>query len=343
MPRKSGKDGMVEVELGATYFPMQALSSVSSPASAVNKKFTTGQTYISPIEDYEPNVRLDGVVSGLLITASVNADEVDFSAGEVNVKGEVVQVTAGQVSSLTRPAIDGNIVQNAIVVDGLGAVTAEAGTEGATSNTRGAAGGPPYIPVDSVLLGYVILEYVAATGGAVVTDDEIDSASKERADIPGYKILYHDGQDERNPDGSNEGCIEFTSILPGIHTGSTIRNVYMSWRTPTFEEVPDCFDVVKPETMDIISTRAYGDLYMEKETSSPSWTATFTKYWKKVNDIIDVVKNSKRFIKLYPDKDEAGHWLGVCIITSGHSIPVGDAMSADISVEGSGAVFTKTS
>ena len=146
MPRKSGKDGMVEVELGATYFPMQALSSVSSPASAVNKKFTTGQTYISPIEDYEPNVRLDGVVSGLLITASINADEVDFSAGEVNVKGEVVQVTAGQVSSLTRPAIDGNIVQNAIVVDGLGAVTAEAVTEGATSNTRGAAGGPPGWP-----------------------------------------------------------------------------------------------------------------------------------------------------------------------------------------------------
>jgi hypothetical protein len=117
----------------------------------------------------------------------------------------------------------------------------------------------------------------------------------------------------------------------------------MSWRTPTFEEVPDCFDVVKPETMDVISTRAYGDLYMEKETSSPAWTATFTKYWKKVNDILDVVKNSKRFIKLYPDKDEAGHWLGVCIITSGHSIPVGDAMSADVNVEGSGAVFTKTS
>ena len=353
MPRKSGKDGMVEVELGATFFPMQALTSVTSPASAVNKKFTTGETYISPIEDYEPDVRLDGVVNGLILTPSATADAVDYSAGQVYVKGDLVTVTAGTVASLSRPAVDGNVIQNAIMVDENGTVTAVAGAEGATSNVRGAVGGPPYLPHDKVLLGYVILSYVAATGGAVVTSNEVDTASKERADIPGYKILYHDGQDERNPNGSNEGCIEFTSALALIHnslddaTGATgtavTRNVYASWRSPVFEEIPDCKDVSKDETLATINTMAYGDTYEEKAVSTPSWSASFSYYWSKVNDIIDVIKNTKRFFKLYPDKDSSQHWLGVCTVTANHSIPVSDALQGDVTLEGSGAVYTKTS
>jgi hypothetical protein len=352
MPRKSGKDGMVEVELGATYFPMQALTSVTSPASDVNKKFTTGQTYISPIEDYEPDVRLDGVVSGLILTPSASVDAVDYSAGKVYIKGVEITVAASTVSSISRPAVDGNVIQNAIVVDENGTVTAVAGVEGTTSNTRGAAGGPPFLPLDQVLLGYVILAYVAATGGAIITANEVDTASKERADIPGYKILYHDGQDERNPNGSNEGCIEFTSALDLIHnslddpTGASgdavTRNLYASWRTPVFEEIPDCMDVTKGESLATINTLAYGDTYEEKATSTPAWTANFSYYWSKVNDIIDVIKNTKRFFKLYPNKDSAQHWLGVCTITANHSIPVADALQGDVTMEGSGAVFTKT-
>lgn len=353
MPRKSGKDGMVEVELGASYYPMQALTSVTSPASDVNKKFTTGQTYISPIEDYEPDVKLDGVVSGLILTASITVDAVDFSAGIVNIKGVEVTVAASTLSSIGRPTIDGNVIQNAVVVDENGTVTAVAGIEGTTSNTRGAAGGPPFLPLDQVLLGYVILGYVAATGGVIITAAEIDAASKERSDIPGYKILYHDGQDERNPNGSNEGCIDFTSVLDQIHntlddpTGATgaaaDRNVYCSWRTPVFEEIPDCMDVTKGETLATINTLAYGDTYEEKAVSTPSWSASFSYYWSKVNDIIDVVKNTKRFFKLYPDRDNAQHWLGVCTITANHNVPVSDALQGDVTMEGSGAVFTKTS
>lgn len=353
MPRKSGKDGMVEVELGASYFPMQVLASVTSPASEVDKKFTTGESHISPIEEYDPDVRLDGVTSGLILSASASADAVDYSAGAVFVKGDEVTVAAGTVSSLSRPTVDGNVLQNAIMVDENGSVAAVAGTEGATSNTRGAAGGPPFLDSDKVLLGYVILSYVAATGGAVLIADEIDTSSKERSDIPGYRLLYHDGQDERNPNGSNEGCVQFTSALDAIHndaddptgaTGSAItRNVYMSWRSPQFEEIPDCMDVTKNETMDTINTRAYGDTYEEKETNVPSWTASFSYYWSKVNDIIDVVKNTKRFFKFYPDRDSASHWLGVAVVTSNHSVPVGGALQGDVSLEGSGAVYTKTS
>jgi len=353
MPRKSGKDGMVEAELGATYFPMQALTSVSSPAAAVNKKFSTGQTYISPIEEFDPIVRLDGVVSGLILTASSTADAIDYSAGVVNVSGVEVSVSGSTLTSISRPTVDGNVIQNAIVVDGNGTVTAVAGTEGATSNTRGAAGGPPYLPLNKVLLGYVILEYVAATGGAVISSTEIDTASKERADIPGYKVLYHDGQDERNPNGSNYGCIEFTSALNTIHnslsdpTGATgtavTRKVYTSWRSPLFEEIPDCFDVSITESMATITSIAYGDTYEEKATSTPSWSASFSYYWSKVNDIVDVIKNTKRFFKLYPDRDSASHWLGVCTITANHNIPVTDSLQGDVSMEGSGAVYTKTS
>ena len=48
-----------------------------------------------------------------------------------------------------------NVLRTALSVDENGTINKTVGTEGGSSSTRGAAGGPPYIPVDEFLIGYV--------------------------------------------------------------------------------------------------------------------------------------------------------------------------------------------
>ena len=159
MGRKTGANASVQVELGSAAYPMGALSSVSSPASDVNKKFLTSAEYISDLAGIQAEVRVDGVITGFALTPGSGFNEVDYSAGSLYLNGQLVEVAAGTVSGITRPTTIGEVLVTALSVNAAGTVNATAGTEGATTTTRGTAGGPPFIPVDEVLIGYITATY----------------------------------------------------------------------------------------------------------------------------------------------------------------------------------------
>lgn len=344
MGRKTGANASVQVELGSVSYPMAELSSVSSPAADVNKKFLSLAEYMSDLSELQPEVRLDGVRSGLVITPGSGFNEVDISAGEIYLSGNLVEVSAATVTGLTRPTTTGEILVSAITVDGAGSFTVTPSTEGASSTTRGAAGGPPFIPVDEVLVGYVAMTYYdgSASGEKVVTAGEIDSYSKEYAAIPSAKVNYYDEDQE-------VGTIELANVLPEIHAataagpGTAVRNVYASYYEPQFEEVPDAKDFSFDEDVSTYKSKAYKDASEETAVGTPSWSGSFDAYWTRVEDILNLVKGSKRWIKHYPDSDLTDHWAGRAVLKVGRQSPVDDNMMASVTLEGSGKLYPRSS
>lgn len=345
MARKTGKDSKVEIEVGTTFYPMAALSSVSSPAADVRKKYKmSGATYASDQESLQPIVRLDGVISGFTVTAGTANNSVDVSAGKVYIKGVEVSVDAATVTGLIRPVSSGNVVVNALTVDEDGNINVTTGLEGSAGGDRGAAGGAPFLPLDEVLIGYINMTYYggSASGEDTVETSEIDNETKERTILPSYKITYHD-------ETELVALVEFASALPLIHgavgdgSGTNARNVYASYYDATFEELADSKDFSFTDDISTITSKAYGDTYEEKALSTPVWSMSGSAYWEKVQDIMNLVKNSKRWVKLYPDRDETAHWVGRGIVKVNRDLPTDDNLEATITIDGSGELIDKAS
>jgi len=345
MGRKTGKDTKIEVEVGTTFYSMAALSTVTSPSGDVGKIFTTSATFLSDQENLQPDVRLDGINSGFTLSIGSGYNEVDYSSGKLYVKGEEVTVAAGTVSDLLRPTTTGQVKVTALTVDSDGNITKTAGTEGATSTTRGAAGGKPYLPVDEVLIGYITMTYygASASGAKLVASSEIDSETKERSIIPSYQVHYHDGDRTNQTD---VGAIEFAAVIPLIHgagAGTARRNVYVSYYEPTFEEMNDVKDFSFAEDVAAIKSKAYGEKTEQSSLGTETWSGSGSGYWTKVEDILNIIKNTKRWFKYYPDEDETNYWTGRAIVKVSRNLPTEDNLNASITLDGSGTLYAKSS
>ncbi len=348
MARKTGQNAKVEVEVGTVFYAMSALSTVASPAADIRKKFTTGATYLSDQEALQPVVRLDGVISGFVITPGTAVNSIDYSAGELYIQGTLVSVNAGTITGLVRPIVNGQVHITALTVDIDGNVNVDLGAAGAAGGARGAAGGVPFLPVDEALIGYLNMIYYdgSASGGVVVTAAEIDSETKERTILPSYEVLYHDGGGS-NP--TNVGAINFASQLPLIHAaaaagpGTGSRNVYASYYDATFEELPESMDFSFTDDIATIKSKAYGDKYEESSLSTATWSMTGTTYWSKVKDLIDLIKSTKRWVKLFPDADETPFWVGRGVFKANRNVPLDGNLDAAVTIEGSGELFSKSS
>lgn len=343
MGRKTGKDTKIEIEVGTSFYSMAALSTVVSPSGDIGKIYTTTATFISDQENLQPDVRLDGVISGFTLSAGSGYNEVDYSAGKVYIKGEEISVVAGTVSDILRPLVSEQVKVTALSVDSNGSISKTAGVEGVTSTTRGAAGGKPYIPTDEVLIGYITMSYYegSASGAKLVVSFEIDNETKERTIIPSYSVLYHDGDRDNQTDA---GAIQFAAVIPLIHgTGATRRNVYASYYEPTFEEMSDVKDFSFSEDVASIKSKSYGEKAEQSALGTESWSGSGSAYWTKVEDVLNLIKNTKRWAKYYPDKDETNYWAGRAIIKVSRNLPTSDTLNASIMLDGSGSLYAKSS
>jgi len=350
MARKTGKDTKIEVEVGTVFYPFNELTTVSSPVADVGKKFATSATYISDQEDLQPQVRLDGVITGFVITPGSSNNQVQVSAGELYLAGVSISVTAVDVDDIIRPLVSGQVRVTALTVDSSGNINKTRGTEGSTSATRGAAGGPPFLPINEILIGYITASYYqgSASGATTITTAEINSESKERSFIPSAKIIYHDG-DSNNYAGENVGVVELGTVLPLIHAavvagpGTNRRRVYAQYHDAEFEEIPDSKDYSFNDDIGTVKSKAYQDLAEETSLTTPMWSGAGSNYWEDIDDLLELIKNTKRWVKFYPDKDETAHKSGRAVIKVSKTMPLEDTMSASITLEGSGQLYKKAS
>ena len=215
-------------------------------------------------------------------------------------------------------------------MDSSGSISVVAGT-GSTSfsDTRGAAGGAPFIPVDSIELAQIKL---TSETSAVISDDEIyqvPGVSIELAEYPFYEILYAG----EAPSYTGAG-IKFYTSLPLSHTGSTTKKAWCQYYDPIFAEIQEAYDFTPPrETASATSTTTYSGVTTVPTVAKGAGSFS-AKHSGKSSDLVLQIHDSYRWIKFYPDKYSSEYQLFLAYCTVADSYPAEDAMAADVSIIG---------
>ncbi len=272
--------------------------------------------------DSEPVFGGYGVINGgaVVPAASLTNDMVDaaavllFAPGMTGASSTTGRITVAADTDLTctRGATTNTHIINSITVDSSGAYAVVAGTATtAFSETRGASGGPPFIPVGSVEIAQVRLTSVTA---APITADEIFAAPgvhQEQAFNPTPTADYLRGQ------------LTFSSALPLIHTGSVAKKVYLKTGTPTFSDVNDAKDWVPAETSNSSTTDTNYDRTITASISSTLNAATFSvALIDGVTDYILSLVGKRVIIKFYPNKNGTAYQLTQGILSKTRTFPV---------------------
>jgi hypothetical protein len=184
---------------------------------------------------------------------------------------------------------------NSITINSSGAIAAVAGTDGSTtafSETRGAAGGPPFIPVGSIEIGQV---RVVSNTAAAITSAQIYTVPGlhvERSDYPVYALDYATGE------------VTFAEALPLIHTDGVGKKVFMRGATPLFSAIPNTSDWVPAEsTYSITSTSTYDGPV--GSASSALGQASFTALLRDgITDNFLAQKGKDLWFEFRPDRDK---------------------------------------
>ena len=155
----TAENAKLQYEAGQNAVAMSALTD-----SGDHTLFTSAATLWSGKAGNAPVIRPNGLLTGGALTTNATNNLVTVAALTCNLAGVVTSVAGASSPAITRPATNVSKV-NSITVNSSGALAVVAGTDGATtafSETRGAAGGPPLIPVGSIEIGQVRVTTSAA-------------------------------------------------------------------------------------------------------------------------------------------------------------------------------------
>lgn len=207
---------------------------------------------------YLPNIKPNGLATGGIVGVAVSGsnDVVDVAALTCYLAGVLTSVGASADETITRATPTDTHKISSITVDSGGSIAVVAGTDGTSfSETRGAAGGPPYIPVGSIEIAQVRL---SSNSAAAIDADEIFMVPNVHTEWYNFPTWDPEYSDIVNGVLGYAGVL-FTSALNACHTGDVAKKVYASFYTPTFAEVPDSYDFVPPaNSHSVNSTQVYG-------------------------------------------------------------------------------------
>lgn len=315
----TAENARLQYEGGQNSFPMSELSD-----SGDHITYTSLAEQWSGRSGFAPDVKPDGLATGGIITPAVSAldDAVDVASLTAYMNGLKISVVASLDETITRALTDLAVITS-VTVTAAGAIVLVAGVEGTDQNyseVRGAAGGPPYIPVGSFELGQIRVNTAAP---APITDAEIYQVvglHQERYDFPIWTEI------------SSAGDVEFAQALSLIHTGDLPKQVYASYSEPIYSDVQLATDFVPPETTHTQnSTQIYGGTIGSSTQALNQ--GTFTAFLQNgVDDPLVVLRNENLWFKFFPDRYEAPHILTQGKLGIARTFPAGDSIQAACTV-----------
>lgn len=315
----TAENAKLQYEGGQTFTATTTLTN-----SGDERTFTSAASLWSNRAGYAPVIRPNGLLTGGAITPhSADNDKVNVAALTLNLNGVASSVNAGTATISRATSTDTHRITS-ITINSSGAIAAVAGTGStAFSETRGAAGGPPLIAVDSVEIGQV---RTTSTSAALVLAAEIFQVvgtHTERADFPLYTINY------------GAGSVTFIDALPEIHTGTLPKRVYASYYAPIFADVSLASEFVPPETThSVTSTQIYGTTL--GSSSSTLGQGTFTAYLQDgVSDPLVQLKNATLWFRFYPDRYQSKYILCQGKLGITRAFPAADSISAACTISAS--------
>ncbi|MDZ4241920.1 MAG: hypothetical protein U1D99_03745 [Candidatus Omnitrophota bacterium] len=258
---------------------------------------------------YTADVKPNGLATGGVVSAAASGsnDVVDVAALTGYLAGVLTTVGAGTDEAVTRPtggSPANSHNKSSITVNSAGALAVVKGTDGtAFSTTRGAAGGPPWIPTGSFEVAQVWLS--SATPAAIVASEvkQVPGTHQEQYDYPVWEVKT------ANVSSGILGLagILFASALSLIHSddaGSTTagKKVYAEYYEPIFTDIPKTESFVPPETSHSVSSKQYygGTL---GSTSSSLNQGSFTAYMETaIYEGFQRLKNELLWFKFFQNR-----------------------------------------
>ena len=317
----TAENAKLQYEAGQNAVAMSALTDSGDRAL-----FTSAATLWSNRGGSAPVVRPNGLLTGGALGLSGTNNVVAVGSLTCNLNGVVTAVAGANVTAARPASAVAKVVS--ITVNASGALAAVAGTDGSNTTfveTRGVAGGPPLIPVDSIEIGQV--RYVSNTAAPVLASEifQVVGLHRERADFPLFDVL------------PGSGTVRFLDALPPIHTGPTAKRVFASYASPIFADVALASDFVPPETThSVTSTQVYGTTL--GASSSTLNQGTFTAFLNNgVNDPLVALKNEVLWFRFYPDRYATPFILTQGKLGIARTFPAADSIQAACTISASAA------
>lgn len=281
---------------------------------------------------FEADVKPNGLATGGKVTAAASGtnDLIDVASMYVYLAGVKTLVSAATDETITRATPTDTHLISSVTITDAGAIAILAGADGTSfSETRGANGGPPWIPTGSVEIAQVRLS--SSIAAAIVADDIYDTVNThtERYAYPVWEDKIVRVEDRI----IGLAGVDFSSALPLIHSddaGSTTvgKKVFASWYEPDFVKVPISSDFVLPETSHSTSSK---QVYQKTlgSTSSSIGQGSFTAIMNDgISDHIIGLKDGTLWFKFKQDELKDPYLLANGKFGMARTYPAGDDISA---------------
>lgn len=319
--------------------------------SGDHKVYTvSGGNVFSGKSGFEPEIRPNGVVTGRnMISIHADNDKVTIAGFTAYSGGTLYTVTAATLG-ITRAATDVAKICS-ITMDNSGAIAeveGEDSTDTTFTSTRGAAGGPPSIPADSVEIAQV--KMTSNTAAAITSDEifQVIGTHCERFDYPSWSVNPVGDGLKASVSAKTNSYIEFVSELPMIH-GSTAtdpadsyKQVYTRFYSPIFAEASKSMDFVPAENSHSVSSQEYYNGTIGSVSSSLSQSSFTALMDDNVTDSLLQEQDEVITVKHFPDRNKTAYTLTQGTLGVSRTFPVSgqNQASCTISAETATAGFS---
>ncbi len=306
----------------------QAFAALTDAGDHLN--FTASSKPWSRAAGYEAVIAPYGLITGGTVTpAAVVADNtVDVAAltammpAASGASATTGIVSVGASTSLTVARGASAYLISSITVNASGAIAVVGGTAGTGPfvETRGAANGPPFIPVGSIEIGQV--RYTSSSAAAVAATEifQVVGVHQERSDFPVYTPNYLLGK------------LTFSSALPLIHTGSVCKLIHARVATPVFAELARAKDWVPADSSNSASSTQYYDGTVGGFTSSLGQAGFTLSLDDGITDGILSKIGQNLIFRFKADKNKAPYQLTQGVMGVSRTYAVGTHPTAAITV-----------
>ena len=327
----TAQKALIQVELGATMVDFAAMTD-----SGDHQRLSiSGGLVWSSKSGSDPDIRPNGIVDGLrVLSPHADVDKVTVAGFTAYESGTLYEVSAGSVT-VTRPSTSTHKISS-IVMDETGTLDEIEGTEGSSfSDTRGASGGPPLIPVDNVEIGQVRM---SAQASAVFAAGDIFQDANIHAEYAAYPVpeVYPIGKGQYATVAVEKNAhIKLNAALPLSHTGGLPKAIYIKYYSPNFTTMTKTVDFSPSE---VSVSKSSESLYegsgvagaigsMKADSVGDCSFVVFAE--NGVTDGIVRERNEIITVKFFPDASKAPYLLTQGMLGIARQFPAGGQNKID--------------
>jgi len=337
----TSKNAKIQIETGQTVHDFAVMTD-----SGDHKVHTiSGGDVWSGKSGYEPDVRPNGMVTGRnVLTAHADDDKVSVAAFTAYSKG-VLKSVSGTTTTFTRPATASKAKIYSVTMASDGSLAVVAGTISAStafSETRDAAGGPPYIPANSVEVGQI--RVTSSTSAAVDSDEIFQNPGDhcERYDFPVWEESNLGEGLAANSAAKENAHIEFASALTAIHTAGAYKQVYIKYYEPQLSEMTRAYDFKPAQTSHSANSQEYYRGAVASVSSSLGQGGFTALLSDGITDSIIVEEDEILTVKFFQDENRTPYILtqGVVGLASGFPADNQASVAVTVTAEQKSAFFS---